>query len=187
MQRSSLLLLLSSTSSRREKALLPSAAGLGFQCGRPQCCPSAPPWVLLRRCAAKPGRRSPLPGSCRCQRRHPDCRRLRARERARVRASVRARAAAAAAAGPAVEGWVAHDCRLPDAEACSVLGAWSISLSLSLSLSLALLTPARTHTHARSHTACSLHCSPEREKEGGGRGGGREWAEMGRDGKERRQ
>lgn len=145
-------LLLPSTSSCREKRLLPSAAGLGFQCGRPQCCPSAPPWVLLRRCAAKPGRRSPLPGSCRCQRRHPDCRRLRARKRARVRASVRA---AVAAAGPAVEGWVAHDCRLPDAEACSVLGAWSISLSLSHS------ERQRAHTHARSHAACSSHCSPE--------------------------
>ena len=54
---------------------------------------------------------------------------------------------AAAAAGPAVEGWVAHVCRLPDAEACSVLGARSMSLSLSPD------THASAHTHAHTPMA----------------------------------
>ena len=55
---------------------------------------------------------------------------------------------AAAAAGPAVEGWVAHVCRLPDAEACSVLGARSMSLSLS--------RHTHKHTHTHTHTPMAL-------------------------------
>lgn len=63
-----------------------------------------------------------------------------------------------AAAGPAVEGSVAHVCRLPDAEACSVLEARSIRLSLSLSLvrscslSLSQHTFKHTHSYSQTHT-----------------------------------
>lgn len=84
---------------------------------------------------------------------------------------------AAAAAGPAVEGWVAHVCRLPDAEACSVLGARSMSLSLSPD------PHTSTHTHtpmALSHTTRTHHLQRAslawerkrgREREAGKEGG----------------
>lgn len=83
-----------------------------------------------------------------------------------------------AAAGPAVESWVAHVCRLPDAEACSVLG-----LSLCGSLSL--------HTHTLTHidqwflltlhtcSVCRMYHLPERNKREGEvrkEGDRREWA-----------
>lgn len=53
--------------------------------------------------------------------------------------------AVAAAAGPAVESWVAHVCRLPDAEAYSVLRARSMSPSLS------------PHTHTHTPTGTHIH------------------------------
>lgn len=85
--------------------------------------------------------------------------------------------AAAAAAGPAVEGWVAHVCRLPDAEACSVLGARSMSLSLSRHTHTSTHTPmalahtARTHSLQRASLAWERNRGREREA---GKAGGRE-------------
>lgn len=158
----------------QQRKLLPSVVGLGFQCGWPQCCLLAPPWVLLHCCCAlhrdwKPEqrqervRRSPLPGSCCCQCCPPGCRWLRVCRGACVSVCMRA----VAAAGPAVKSWVAHVCRLPDAEACSVLGSQSQSLSL--------LTHTLTHrvTHApaglvhTTRTLCLQHASLAWERKRG--------------------
>lgn len=86
---------------------------------------------------------------------------------------------AVAAAGPAVEGWMAHVCRLPDAEACSVLGARSMCLSLSPHTYTHTYTQAHAYTDgSRSHythtrlAACITRLGEKKREGETGREGG---------------
>lgn len=86
--------------------------------------------------------------------------------------------AAAAAAGPAMEGWVAHVCRLPDAEACSVLGAQSMCLSLSLHTPThtPMTLAHTTHTHGLQRASFAWEREEGGREEQGKRVAEREWA-----------